>query len=137
MTPCHKSKFGTVFLSLFPGDVALKKIGGFMTYTWSYFNDWINEALDTLDRELSPRWKRDDSESGWKVSFLLPGVKKEDVEVTSDHGIARIKYPKGTLRISLPRDVDHELLEAKLDLGIFELFAPDSKRSGSKTIRVK
>lgn len=108
-----------------------------MIYTWSYFNDWINEALDSVEKEFSPRWKRDDTDSGWRVSFILPGVKKEDVEVTSDHGVARVKHPKGTLRISLPRETDHELLEARLDLGIFELFAPDAKPSGLKTIRVK
>ena len=108
-----------------------------MLYTWSYLDDWFNGALNAIDKEFSPKWKRDDEKSGWRLSFLLPGVKKEEVEVTSGHGWSRVKHPNGSLRISLPKDVDHEALEAKLDLGVFELFAPDVKSTGTRTIKVQ
>lgn len=119
------------------GDFAQKNKnkGGFMTYAWRHFDEWINEAFDLVEKEFSPRWKREEDASGWKLSFVLPGVKKEEVEVTSGHGWARVKYPNGSVRISLPKDSDHESLSAKLDLGILELMISEAK-SGVKNIKV-
>jgi HSP20 family molecular chaperone IbpA len=108
-----------------------------MINTWSYFDDWINNALGTLDREFSPKWRRDDERGGWKLSFILPGVKKEDVDVTAGPGWSRVKHPNGSLRISLPKDIDHEGISAKLDLGIFELFVPDVKATGERKVKVQ
>lgn len=108
-----------------------------MIYSWRYLDDWINETLGTVEREFSHRWKRDDDSSGWRMSFVLPGVKKEDVEVTSDHGWSRIKHPNGSMRVSLPRDSDHESMTAKLDLGILELFVSDAKTQGKRTVKVQ
>lgn len=98
----------------------------------------ITESVtSTIDNSPSPKWKRDDERGGWGLSFILPGIKKEDVDVTSGPGWARVKHPNASLRISLPKDSDHEAIEAKLDLGIFELFAPDVKASGIRTIKVQ
>lgn len=121
------------------GAFARKKINRrfYMVYTWSYLDEWINAALNSVDRDYSAKWRRDDERGGWGLSFVLPGIKKEDVDVTSGHGWARVKHPNASLRISLPKDSDHEAIEAKLDLGIFELFAPDVKASGTRTIKVQ
>jgi HSP20 family molecular chaperone IbpA len=107
-----------------------------MLYTWRYFDDLINEALDSVEREFSPRWKRGE-ESEWKMSFVLPGIKKEEVELTSGNGWARVKHPSGSFRVSLPKDSDHETLPAKLDLGILELSISETRPSGTRTIRVQ
>jgi len=108
-----------------------------MLYSWSYFDDWINNALESIEKEFSPKWKRDDDRGGWKISFLLPGIEKEKVEVTSGKGWSKVKHPNGSLKISLPRDADHEKISAKLDLGIFELFAPDMEPAEERKIKVQ
>lgn len=107
-----------------------------MIYTWRYFDEWINEALDSVEKEFSPRWKKEE-DSGWKMSFILPGIKREEVEVTSGNGWARVRHPNGSFRISLPKESDHETLTAKLDLGILELSVNESRSSGTRTIKVQ
>lgn len=108
-----------------------------MIYSWRYFDEWINEALGTVEREFSPKWKRTDDSSEWNMSLVLPGVKKEEIEITTDHGWLKLKHPKGSLRIFLPRDSDHETLQAKLDLGILELSIREMKASGTRTVKIQ
>lgn len=111
--------------------------GGFMIYSWRYFDEWLNESIGATERESSTKWKRDDDSLTWNLSFVLPGIKKEDVEITADHGWARIKHPNGSLRISLPRDSDHDSLTARLDLGILELSVLESKASGKRIVKIQ
>lgn len=108
-----------------------------MVYTWRYLDEWINEALGSAEKEFSHRWKRIDDTDTWKISFVIPGVKREEIEITSSNGWARIKYPNASFRVSLPKELDHETLQAKLDLGILELTVSESRSSGMKTIKVQ
>lgn len=107
-----------------------------MLYKW-YLSDLVNEVFNGIEKDYSTSWKRVEEEGGWKLSLIMPGIKKEDVEVTSGPGWSRVKYPNGNLKVSLPRDSDHEAIRAKLDLGILELFVPDQKQSGTRTIKVQ
>lgn len=108
-----------------------------MIYTWNYLDEFISGALASIEKASSSSWKRNDDRGGWTLSFVLPGVKKEEVDVTSGPGWSRVKHPNGSLRIMLPKDSDHESIEAKLDLGVFEMFIGDIKQSGTRKIKVQ
>jgi hypothetical protein len=126
------------FVMCFMGAFAWKKIiGGFMLYAWKYIDNVLSDAFDSIERDAHSRWKRDDEFGGWKLSILLAGVKKEDVEVTMMNGFARVKHPNGSFRIPLPKDSAHDTLEAKLDLGILELNIKDSKETGTRVVKIQ
>lgn len=108
-----------------------------MLYTWNYLDDLFTGALKSIDTDFSARWKRGESDEKWKLSITLPGIKKEDIDITTVEGWARVKYPNGSLRIGIPRDADHETLEASLDLGILELEVHEKKTSRSRTVKIK
>lgn len=108
-----------------------------MLHTWNNLDDLFIGALRDLNHDFSVKWKRDSSGEKWRLPITLPGVKRDDIELTTVEGWAKIKHPNGTLKVGIPKDADHETLEASLDLGILELEVSEKKTSGARTVKIK
>ncbi len=79
------------------------------------------------------------TESEYKVLIAVPGLKKDDVKISTKEGILTIQYERSSdLEFSfvesfkkyytLPDDSDEKNITAKVENGILEIVLPKSKK---------
>lgn len=120
---------------------------------------WMNPLWEpgSMAGGLSPRVDIIDQDDNIVIRAEMPGVKKEDIDVsTTDHTVTirgttheeekqekgdfyRCEMAHGELlrTVSLPADVDEEHAHAKLENGILELVLPKREASKRKSIKVE
>ena len=134
------------------------------------FNDLVDDifkgflvrpvAYEGAAREVLPRVKVDVAEKngGYKVTAELPGVKKEDIQVSIDGAqvtlTAEVKqekeaapdervlhaervYGKVTRSFALPQEIDEGKVEAKFRDGVLELTLPKKAAAQRKQIAIQ
>ena len=134
------------------------------------FNDLVDDifkgflvrpvAYEGAAREALPRVKVDVAEKngGYKVTAELPGVKKEDIQVSIDGAqvtlTAEVKqekeaaqdervlhaervYGKVTRSFALPQEIDEGKVEAKFRDGVLELTLPKKAAAQRKQIAIQ
>jgi HSP20 family protein len=97
-----------------------------------------------------------ESDDAYHLEFDLPGVKKEDLDVTFENGrlilrgerrsdkeekgqkFRRVEKRYGTFErtINLPEDIDSERIEAHFENGVLDLSLPKSLQSPEKRKRI-
>lgn len=114
---------------------------------------WEDEWDISLDEEPSGLSISEDEENIY-VEAALPGIKKEEIEITLDKGIVWIKgerkeeetkkkyYKKASkhysYRVSLPVEIDEKKeAEATYENGVMTIIFPKKKGYEPKKIRIK
>ncbi len=101
------------------------------------FDRSFERFFDTLGFDV----KQDDK--GWTLSLDLPGVAREDLNITAEDAIVRIETKAEAKRqykaaYELPQEIDVEATSAKLENGVLTLtLAKVQPVSKARTIEVK
>ncbi|MDA8110788.1 MAG: Hsp20/alpha crystallin family protein [Betaproteobacteria bacterium] len=124
------------------------------------FKGFLVRPMYTEGREPAPRMKVDIAErnGAYLVSAELPGVRKEDIQITIDGAqvtlAAEVKrekeaardervlhaervYGKVTRSFSLPQELDESAAEARFRDGVLELTLPKKQAAQRKQIVVQ
>lgn len=137
MTSCLKNIFGKFF------DKCIKKIY-VMIYRDSLdriFDSFIPKTITT--NSVSTRLVTTESE--YKVLVAVPGLKKEDVKISTKEGILTIQYDHSSdldfnfvesfkKYYTLPDDSDEKNITAKVENGVLEIMLPKSKKKNSERL---
>lgn len=131
-------------------------MGNFWQETDRLFDQFFRPAV--LKEELfRPLVDIDESEAGYLLSFDLPGLKKEEINVevkeglltvsgerkretkNSEGGLTRVEKTYGQFQRSfnLPTNVDSERVEANLENGVLHLLIPKAEASRSKSVKIE
>ncbi len=109
-----------------------------------------------METEWNPSMEMFEKEDKFVIKAELPGVKKEDVDVSVSDSMLTVKgkreageeikdedyyfsessYGTFTRSINLPRDADTSDVEANMDNGILEITMPKRPEAKSKKINV-
>ena len=129
---------------------------------YDLFNEFFKqfeqeEAKEVFD--FTPSVNTREGEDAYYIDVDLPGVKKEDVEISVDENLLTIKGKRETKEelekedyyriesaygtfsrsFTLPEKVDVEKIEAKSDNGVLEIVIPKLKviKESTKKIQIK
>ncbi len=120
----------------------------------------VSSALEARGGELLPRMKVDVAEQNgaYLVTAELPGVKKEDIHVTTDGAQVTLEaevkrekeaskdervlhtervFGKVTRSFTLPQEVDEARAQAKFKDGVLELTLPKKQAAQRKQISIQ
>ncbi|WP_144393648.1 Hsp20/alpha crystallin family protein [Pleionea sediminis] len=138
---------------------------------WSMFDQLHKEINDIFDRQLVPEqenatgflstdWKPavdiKETDKAFLIKADIPGVKPEDIDVSSDNGYLVIKGQRkqdsdetkeGVHRVersygsfyrsfALPDNVDVESISAKSNHGVLELTLPKTETASARRIKI-
>ena len=110
-----------------------------------------------LASELAPAFNVSETEDAYRIEADVPGVKLEQIEVTLDankltvsgartaeekkegeaYHVTERRYGSFSRTFTLPRDVNGEAIEAKLDGGVLTLVLPKKAEAKARKIAVK
>ena len=140
--------------------------GGKMSKAISRWNgNFINSFFDDFFQGIGYEWRMPlvdikEKEDSYVVKAEIPGVDREDIDITRAHNGIYLKVEKtseseieekegegmysyerdyrGFYRyIPMPEDADTEKIDAKYNKGILEIVVPKDKSKESKRIEVK
>lgn len=129
---------------------------------YDLFNEFFKQFEQEEAREVfdfTPSVNTREGEDAYYIDVDLPGVKKEDVEISVDENLLTIKGKRETKEelkkedyyriesaygtfsrsFTLPEKVDVEKIEAKSDDGVLEIIIPKLKviKESTKKIQIK
>lgn len=107
--------------------------------------------------ELAPAFNVAETEDAYRIEADLPGVKEDQLDVTLDgnkltvsgsrfaeekkegeeYHVTERRYGSFTRIFTLPRDVNGEAIQAKLDAGVLTLVLPKKPESKARKIAIK
>ena len=117
----------------------------------------MTSSLEDFEKELRPATDIVERENDYLVTADLPGIKKEDIQVTLDNGVLTIsaetkeekeekkgenyirkerRYGKYTRNVSLNHQVDENKVEATYHDGVLELVLPKLEAVKPKKLAV-
>jgi len=108
-------------------------------------------------KSFTPAVNEKIDEKGYHLEVDLPGVKKEDVEISVNDGILTISgerklekkeekenytriesfFGRFERSFKLPADADVDNIEAKYENGVLKIFIPKKEKSSGKKIEIK
>ena len=117
---------------------------------------WQSWQPELLSNELVPHIDMYEEKGELVIKGELPGVNKENLEVTLDRGTLTIKaekkeevdddathhsreryYGKYVRSMSLPPDIDEDKISATFENGVLELRIPKAEETEPKKIQIK
>jgi len=116
-----------------------------------------NESTENCTADWIPAVNITESESGYRIEAEVPGVKREDVQVTVEHGkltiqgdrkfessaendtLHRLERSEGTFlrNFRIPDDADPDSVKAGFKNGVLSVLIPKSESSKLKQIEVE
>ena len=96
----------------------------------SFLNDFFGRNFfNDLDYDFMPKVRTKENEDNYELSFVLPGFKKEDININIEDGVLIIssKVEKDDFkqsfenRYQIPEDVDTEKINASMEDGILKI----------------
>ncbi len=126
----------------------------------SLFDDFVDRFFEMPKRNLNAMMSMDviENENDYKIVADLPGMKKEDVKISTGNGQLVIeahreekseKKEKGNVvyserysgsycrTIPIPGDIDPSMIKAKMNDGTLELIIPKGESSVRKEITIE
>ena len=103
---------------------------------FDFFYNWIDYEKSSID----PQIKITKNEEGYKLFMILPGLTKEDINVSIKDRLIKISHRKQEKTDSsqfvqsfikeyvLPDNINESSIEAKLENGILEIKFPFEKK---------
>lgn len=107
--------------------------------------------------ELAPAFNASETEDAYRIEADLPGVKEDQLDITLDgnkltvsgarsaqetkegesYHVTERRYGSFSRTFTLPRDVNGDAIEAKLDAGVLTLVVPKRPESKARKIAIK
>ena len=117
----------------------------------------LTQSSDDTSSEWSPLADITETEEAFHVKAELPGIKKEDVNVTLSNGVLtlrgerktekevkdekmhRIERFQGTFvrRFDLPDNIDQDDISAQYTDGVLDLIIPKTSKKSPETLKVE
>jgi HSP20 family protein len=125
--------------------------------THSFFEKELDKLLDTKGEEFyTPVCEITETEKQYAVSIDIPGMKKEDISlevkenqlfVTGERkwesksekdNVLRSekRYGKFSRVFTLPQNVNAEMIEARFENGVLEIFLPKEEKAQARKISI-
>lgn len=105
-------------------------------------DSFFEETTDNINWKGSVREYKTNNENEYKVSILVPGLTKNDVDIIVEDGIIKISYEKDEESIgyvesfvrsySLPDDVSEKKISASVENGVLNVVFPKIKKKNSQ-----
>lgn len=122
----------------------------------SLVNDILNEDV-ARDITIRPAIEIRENDKSYFVDVVLPGLKKEDIEISLENNILKIegerkslessegmktrlsevRYGKYARRIELPKDVSTKAIDAHFENGMLHIDLPKSEEAKPRSITIK
>ena len=108
-------------------------------------NDLSDLSLDRLFESISDRstggsYRTEKTESGWLLKLALPGVSKNEVEISTDENKLVIEVDgwikKSKKTFSIPQSADIESIFAEMKDGILSVTLSTKKEQKIKTVKI-
>ena len=119
--------------------------------------DWMGVAVPRASSTLMPAMDVSETEDGLTISLELPGMVKDDLDVTLENGVLSVSGEKtieregdkhrfhvverrsGSFRrtVTLPVDVDADQADASFENGVLTIAIPKSERVKPRRLSVK
>ena len=114
-----------------------------------------NSETSLSNTSWAPAVDIHEDKDGYHVSVDLPGVKPEDIEVTTHNSVLSIRGTRGTTNedkeqkrservygaflreFSMPENADLDRIEAKSNHGVLDLYIPKVPKAAPKRITVQ
>lgn len=122
------------------------------------FNDWASPVLTTGEYQthFQPKSEVKETDTGYLMSFDVPGVKEEDIKIEFADRVLKIHgerkeeskiekegffrtekvYGKFERAFRLPENVDENAIEATYNHGVLQVYLPKEAPKTSKTINI-
>ena len=124
-----------------------------MTLTTTRNNGYLSNPLIIFDDDLlglnssfftdsSPTGTIKEEKDKWLLAVDLPGVKKEDLTLTTHKQVLHLKWSrkgaKHAVKYTLPLNSSEKAVEASLENGVLEVQIPKlNKDADERTIKIK
>ena len=111
-------------------------------------NDLSDLSLDRLFESISDRstggsYRTEKTESGWLLKLALPGVSKNEVEISTDETklVLEVDSENGWIKkskktFSIPQSADIESIFAEMKDGILSVTLSTKKEQKIKTVKI-
>ena len=112
---------------------------------FSFLDDSVCSIIDSSFDSYKFRTTLDDQADAYVMHIQVPGLSREDIEVTVDNGILSVCGEKTinsqmnasvNKRLTLGRDIDSSKITAKVENGILELNVPKNEKSKTRKIKI-
>jgi HSP20 family protein len=121
-----------------------------------YHTGWLNNPLSEHSQPWSPLADITESEQAFHVKAELPGVNKEDLEVSYSEGVLTIKGERKTeeetkdekqhrierfygtfvRRFDIPENIDQSAISADYVDGVLNITIPKTQKAEPETLKV-
>ncbi|MDR0306916.1 MAG: Hsp20/alpha crystallin family protein [Chitinispirillales bacterium] len=130
-------------------------------YPAAMLSNWLDGVLDNqllnadreMQRVMQPRMDFSEEDAHYLIKADVPGLSKEDINITVENGIIKIEgeskeerkgkyhhverlYGRFSRSFSLPDEVDAGKIEAKVNKGVLELKLPKTEKTKAIEIKV-
>jgi len=111
----------------------------------SAMDDTVCNVIDSSLDSYKYRTTLDEQENCYVIHAQVPGLSKEDINITLDDNILKIRGEKAindhmtcsiNKELSLGRDVNSSKITAKVDNGILEVSIPKLEKCKTKQIKI-
>lgn len=115
---------------------------GYHNYApFSAFDSLIDRVFDNALYSTSRHLALDETDDAYSLSLELPGFKQSEVEVTLNGETLTVAAKKGDRSyqqsVTLPRGVDADKIEARLEDGLLSISLPKSALAKPRKIALK
>jgi HSP20 family protein len=101
----------------------------------------IDDAFGNAFYSTSRHFDLDENDSQYSLTLELPGFKQSDVEVNLDKEVLSVTAKRGERTyhqsVTLPRGVDADKIEARLEHGLLQITLPKSEIAKPRKISIK
>ena len=105
------------------------------------FDSLIDRLFNDVDYSVARHFGIDETDDQYSLSLELPGFKQSDVEVNLENGLLRVSAKRGERSyqqsVTIPRGVDVDKIEARLEDGLLSLVLPKQAVAKPRKIAIK
>jgi HSP20 family protein len=105
------------------------------------YDSFLDQIFDNASYSTSRHFDLDESDDSYTLTLELPGYKQNDVDVNLEQSVLTVNAKKGESSykqsVTLPRGVDADKIEAKLEDGILTVILPKAASAKPRKIALK
>lgn len=105
------------------------------------FDSLIDRLFNDVGYSTARHFNIDETDDQYTMNLELPGFKQGDLEVTLEDGVLQVSAKRGERSyqqsVTIPRGVDVDKIEARLEDGLLSIVLPKSQLAKPRKIAIK